>query len=136
MEVLAPDVVLRSDGGGVVTAALHPVRGADKVARFVTGLLAKVDRYFPGVTFRFEEATVNGAPGVLLLLPGGVALRDRRLRHRRRSGDLRRPGRQPREAAPAVLATRRHALHDDCTRSGKTCTSRRPPQAVHHRGGS
>ena len=72
IEVLAPDVVLRSDGGGVVTAALHPVRGADKVARFVTGLLAKVDRYFPGVTFTFEEAAVNGTPGVLLLLPGGV----------------------------------------------------------------
>ncbi|WP_310961797.1 RNA polymerase sigma factor SigJ [Nocardioides terrisoli] len=39
--VLDPDVVLRSDGGGIVTAARNPVVGADKVARFLFGALQK-----------------------------------------------------------------------------------------------
>ncbi len=39
--VLDPDVVLRSDGGGVVTAARKPVFGADRVARFILGVLVK-----------------------------------------------------------------------------------------------
>jgi len=36
--VLDPDVVLRADGGGRVSAARRPVRGADRVARFLLGL--------------------------------------------------------------------------------------------------
>jgi RNA polymerase sigma-70 factor (ECF subfamily) len=36
--VLDPGVVLRSDGGGRVSAARHPVRGADRVGRFLLGL--------------------------------------------------------------------------------------------------
>lgn len=36
--VLDPEVVLRSDGGGVVSAARRPVEGADRVARFLLGL--------------------------------------------------------------------------------------------------
>jgi RNA polymerase sigma factor (sigma-70 family) len=39
--VLDPDAVLLSDGGGLVTAARNPVRGADRVARFLLGLLRK-----------------------------------------------------------------------------------------------
>jgi RNA polymerase sigma-70 factor (ECF subfamily) len=39
--VLDPDVVLQSDGGGIVTAARNPVFGADKVARFLFGALTK-----------------------------------------------------------------------------------------------
>jgi RNA polymerase sigma factor (sigma-70 family) len=39
--VLDPDVVLRSDGGGIVSAARNPIRGADKVARFLLGALEK-----------------------------------------------------------------------------------------------
>ena len=38
---LDPDIVLCSDGGGLVRAALHPVLGADKVARFLLGALRK-----------------------------------------------------------------------------------------------
>jgi RNA polymerase sigma-70 factor (ECF subfamily) len=37
MAALDPDVVLRSDGGGKVTAARNPVLGADRVARFLLG---------------------------------------------------------------------------------------------------
>jgi RNA polymerase sigma-70 factor, ECF subfamily len=38
---LDPNVVLRSDGGGIVSAARNPIFGADKVARFLLGALAK-----------------------------------------------------------------------------------------------
>lgn len=41
LRLLAPDVELRSDGGGVVRAALNIVRGADHVARFLQGIAAK-----------------------------------------------------------------------------------------------
>ncbi len=56
--VLDPDVVLVSDGGGVVTSARRPVHGADRVARFLLGVLAKAQ---PGD--RAEEVLVNGHPG-------------------------------------------------------------------------
>lgn len=39
--VLDPEVVLRSDGGGLVSAARRPVHGADRVARFLLGALQK-----------------------------------------------------------------------------------------------
>ena len=56
MEIMAPDVVLISDGGGLVTAARAPIRGAERVAT----LLARVNRVVAGL----EMATVwlNGAP--------------------------------------------------------------------------
>jgi RNA polymerase sigma-70 factor (ECF subfamily) len=41
MTLLAPDVVAWSDGGGKVTAARRPVVGADNVARWLLGVLAK-----------------------------------------------------------------------------------------------
>ena len=44
MRVLAPDVELRSDGGGVVSAARNAVVGTDRVARFVLGVMAKQPR--------------------------------------------------------------------------------------------
>ena len=37
LDVLAPDVVLVSDGGGVKQAALRPVTGAERVVRFILG---------------------------------------------------------------------------------------------------
>ncbi|WP_438354210.1 RNA polymerase sigma factor SigJ [Microbacterium sp. CJ88] len=39
--VLDPSVVLRSDGGGHVSAARRPVHGADRVARFLLGIVQK-----------------------------------------------------------------------------------------------
>lgn len=41
MAVLDPEVTLRSDGGGIVSAARRPVQGPSHVARFVLGVLAK-----------------------------------------------------------------------------------------------
>lgn len=41
VRALDPNAVLRSDGGGFVTAARNPVFGADRVARFLLGVLEK-----------------------------------------------------------------------------------------------
>ena len=41
VQILASDAVLYSDGGGKVAAALAPIRGADKIARFFLGILKK-----------------------------------------------------------------------------------------------
>jgi RNA polymerase sigma-70 factor, ECF subfamily len=59
---LDPDVVLTSDGAGAVAAARRPVVGADKVARFLLGLVAKAT---PGQ--RAAPVLVNGDQGLLVL---------------------------------------------------------------------
>lgn len=63
-ELLADEVVLRGDGGGVVKAALIPVEGVANVARF----LVHTDRYRRkhDDTIASELVTVNGQPGRLL----------------------------------------------------------------------
>jgi RNA polymerase sigma-70 factor, ECF subfamily len=58
MEVLAPDVVVVADGGGVVRAAPRPIEGAKPVAAFL-GSLAKMVRDFD-VTLTW----LNGAPAM------------------------------------------------------------------------
>ncbi|TCJ36147.1 sigma-70 family RNA polymerase sigma factor [Parafrankia sp. BMG5.11] len=63
LRVLDPDVVLRSDGGGVVRAALRPIDGADKVARFLHGLIEKGRRQY-GTAVRFVPVEVNGGAGI------------------------------------------------------------------------
>ena len=65
MDVLSPDVVLVSDGGGLKKAALRPILGSDKVARFLTGAGA-------GVPVTLEIANVNGAPGIHILIDGQI----------------------------------------------------------------
>jgi RNA polymerase sigma-70 factor (ECF subfamily) len=40
VSLLAPDVVLVSDGGGKKKAALRPLHGAEKIARWLMGTLA------------------------------------------------------------------------------------------------
>ncbi|MFD7258616.1 RNA polymerase sigma-70 factor [Streptomyces sp. NPDC059874] len=67
LELLAPDVVSWSDGGGVVTAARRPLHGPDHVARWLLGVLAKPE--VQGV--EMHPAEINGEPG-LLLVYGGV----------------------------------------------------------------
>ena len=65
LEVLAPDVVLTADGGGVIKAALRPISGADKVARFLSAVRPE------DLSIGMEWVQVNGAPGVLVTV-GGV----------------------------------------------------------------
>ncbi|MFI6639648.1 RNA polymerase sigma-70 factor [Streptomyces sp. NPDC050504] len=65
LDVLAPDVVLVSDGGGFKQAALRPIMGADKVSRFIAGGLAKF-----GVVFTMEHTTANGGPALAVHIDG------------------------------------------------------------------
>ena len=55
---LDPSVVYRADGGGLVSTARKVVRGADRVARLVLGVLGRVE---PGVAV--DVRLVNGRPG-------------------------------------------------------------------------
>ena len=43
LEVLSPDVTLISDGGGIKKAALRPIHTADKVIRWLLGVLSRPD---------------------------------------------------------------------------------------------
>ena len=66
-QLLAPQAVLRSDGGGHKLSG-RPVQGGDKVARFFAGIAAK-----PGGRMRQAWAVpLNGMPGVLAIEPDGL----------------------------------------------------------------
>jgi RNA polymerase sigma-70 factor (TIGR02957 family) len=65
--VLAPDVVVVTDGGGQVTAARRPVHGAANAARFLIGVVAQ-GLAIPGL--RTEIADVNGMPGIVAWADG------------------------------------------------------------------
>jgi RNA polymerase sigma-70 factor (ECF subfamily) len=65
LDVLAPDVVAISDGGGVKQASPRPITGADKVSRFMLGGLAKYE-----TAFTAELAVVNGNPALMLRVNG------------------------------------------------------------------
>lgn len=67
LDVLAPDVVLVSDGGGVKQAALRPITGAEKVVRMLFGGLGKLESTLTG-----EPTVVNGNPALLLRLDGEI----------------------------------------------------------------
>jgi RNA polymerase sigma-70 factor (ECF subfamily) len=60
IDTLDADVVLTSDGGGVVNAARRPVTGADRVARFLLGIAAKHEGSIVPVK-------VNGATGLAVM---------------------------------------------------------------------
>ncbi|MEU8003819.1 RNA polymerase sigma-70 factor [Catellatospora sp. NPDC049111] len=67
LDVLAPDVVVLSDGGGVRQAVLRPVVGADKVARLLVAGWKKV-----GALVTFDPVQINGCPALLMRLDGEV----------------------------------------------------------------
>ena len=67
MDVMAPDVVLIADGGGLVPAARTPIYGADQVAK----LLARADRITGG--FTTTPVWLNGAPAARIEVGGQLA---------------------------------------------------------------
>jgi hypothetical protein len=67
LDQLAPDVVLLGDGGGVKQAVLHPVVGAERVARLLTAGLPKLTG-----TASIEPAHVNGGPALIIRLNGEI----------------------------------------------------------------
>jgi RNA polymerase sigma factor (sigma-70 family) len=62
--LLDPEATVIADGGGLVPAALDPVRGSEQIARYLADLAARV----PGMTLL--ERTVNGQPGLVAQLAG------------------------------------------------------------------
>jgi RNA polymerase sigma-70 factor (ECF subfamily) len=67
LDVLAPDVVLLTDGGGIKRAALRPIVGALKVGTYILGGTGK-----SGVVLTGAPAVVNGSPGLIVLVDDEV----------------------------------------------------------------
>lgn len=64
--LLRDDAVAVTDGGGRKTAALNPIYGADKIARFFISVAGKA----AGRDIRIEAAVINGSAGALLYMDG------------------------------------------------------------------
>ena len=76
MAVLSPGVTLVADGGGRALAPRRPVRGAEKVARFLLAVATeeRMARFLRSVgsepivaDLRVRVAQVNGGPGILVV---------------------------------------------------------------------
>ncbi|MEU6011283.1 MULTISPECIES: RNA polymerase sigma-70 factor [unclassified Streptomyces] len=67
LDVLAPEVVLMSDGGGVKQAALRPIVGAEKVVRMFVGSAGKVRG-----KLTIDPTLVNGGPALFVRLDGEI----------------------------------------------------------------
>ena len=65
LELLTDDATLWSDGGGKVAAALNPIYGADKIARFFAGIARALS-----ATLTLRAAVVNGQPGMITYVEG------------------------------------------------------------------
>ena len=68
MEVLSPEVVLVTDGGGIKQAALRPIHGADRVLRWLAGVFDKPE----SETIEFELRPVNGELAIVASNPDGI----------------------------------------------------------------
>ncbi len=66
--LLAENVTVLSDGGGLTPAARVPVIGIDRVIRFVLGLRTKAARF--GVSVVLKPCEVNGAAGIMQIVDG------------------------------------------------------------------
>ncbi|MFF3665765.1 RNA polymerase sigma-70 factor [Microtetraspora malaysiensis] len=67
LDILAPDVVALSDGGGVKHALLRPVVGAGQVARLLAAGWWKRD-----AERSVEPVQINGGPGLLVRVDGEI----------------------------------------------------------------
>lgn len=70
--LLDPDVIVRSDGGGLARAARRPITGADRAARFIVGIIEK-GLADAGPRAWTRPVEVNGEPG--FAYHDGTALR-------------------------------------------------------------
>ncbi|MFZ0047047.1 MAG: RNA polymerase sigma factor SigJ [Streptosporangiaceae bacterium] len=58
--LLDPGASVTADGGGLVSAALHPIEGGEQIARYVVDLAATAP-----AGLSFLKRTVNGQPGLV-----------------------------------------------------------------------
>src|ERR671933_2505394 len=78
LAVLAPDVTLVADGGGRALAPRRPIKGADRVARFLLAITTEARRarflrsvgVAPTADLHIELTQVNGGPGVAAFADG------------------------------------------------------------------
>jgi RNA polymerase sigma-70 factor (ECF subfamily) len=66
--LLDPGVTMTADGGGLASAALHPVEGGEQVARYLADLAALAARTIGDLNL--VERSVNGQPGLVGLQDG------------------------------------------------------------------
>ena len=67
MTVLAPDVTVLTDGGGKARAALRPITGAAKAARFLAAIASRPYMGLSIAEMTPEPAEINGSPGTLIM---------------------------------------------------------------------
>jgi RNA polymerase sigma-70 factor (TIGR02957 family) len=67
LDMLAPDVVLLGDGGGVVQAVVRPIVGAGRVARLLAGGLPRIAGEVSA-----EPVQINGCPALIVRLNGEI----------------------------------------------------------------
>ena len=65
LDILAPDVVVVADGGGLVNAFRRPIKGAERVAGLLVSGLRSVD-------FEATLVWLNGSPGIRLDIGGEI----------------------------------------------------------------
>jgi RNA polymerase sigma-70 factor (ECF subfamily) len=64
VSLLDPDATVIADGGGLATAALHPIEGGEQVARYLVDLAERA------TSLPIVERMVNGQPGLVVLQDG------------------------------------------------------------------
>jgi RNA polymerase sigma-70 factor (TIGR02957 family) len=67
LDILAPDVVLLGDGGGIKQTVARPIVGAGKVGRLLAAALGRITA---GASL--QAAQVNGHPALILQLNGAI----------------------------------------------------------------
>lgn len=65
-EMLAEDAVLIADGGGKTYAALNPIRGRDRIVRFLVGVVSKFGR-----PKEIRRVALNGSEGFAIIEADG-----------------------------------------------------------------
>ncbi|CAM2955341.1 RNA polymerase sigma-70 factor (ECF subfamily) [Williamsia muralis] len=67
VDLLAPDVVLLGDGGGVKKAVVRPIVGSDRVARLLAGGLPRIEG-----SVSTERVLINGSPALIVSIDGQI----------------------------------------------------------------
>lgn len=67
LKIFAEEATWTSDGGGNTKAALKVIHGAERIARFATGVFRKA-----GDRLEFRIVAVNGEPGLAALVDGSL----------------------------------------------------------------
>jgi RNA polymerase sigma-70 factor, ECF subfamily len=67
-QLLRDDAIALTDGGGRKAAALNPIKGADKIIRFLIGIAGKN----AGADIRMVPMLINGIAGALLYMDGEI----------------------------------------------------------------